>query len=209
MGVYIIYVHFQGRTLLGDGAMRWAWVHLFECQVIVFRGDPFVCYSSFSMHTSSREWASPRSPFDGRASSDLVGAGKEAVELQAGYPIEIRPPSDRVSLTSREIMRPQSLSCRCPPTVDTVAASSPQSPPPPVLLPSSVAVRAVRLEWRRWLRRPPSLGLRFHHHLLFPPPSLWLCYRRFLFLEGTSVIFTVHPRGPRGGGNGCGGLASD
>uniref|UniRef100_A0A804RLB6 Uncharacterized protein n=1 Tax=Zea mays TaxID=4577 RepID=A0A804RLB6_MAIZE len=67
--------------------------------------------------------------------------------------------------------------------------------------------RPVRLEWRRWLRQPPIPGLRCRHHSLFPPPSLWLCYRRFSLLVGTSGTSPIHPRGLGGGGNGGGGVA--
>jgi hypothetical protein len=40
----------------------------------------------------------------GPSSSDLAGVGKEAIELQAGYPSEIRPPSYRV--WSRRVTTP-------------------------------------------------------------------------------------------------------
>jgi hypothetical protein len=67
-------------------------------RVVVLKGDFSSYYLSFFVHVSPLIWVSFRSLFfrGGPSSSDLVGAGKEVIELQAGYPSEIRPPSGRV-----------------------------------------------------------------------------------------------------------------
>ena len=67
---------------------------------IVLGGDPLSESSSKGLILITHASLSNR-PFEvffrgGPPSTDLVGMGKEVVELRAGYPSEIRPPSGRV-----------------------------------------------------------------------------------------------------------------